>query len=98
MLDMLPMTRSHGLESTVRQQLELTLGTIRHRGLRMDLVGQAFASASWSLFQVAHVVFLGIGAYLVINGELSIGHLVMLAAYFTMTVDGAAVFSMLIHS
>jgi len=89
MLDMMPVTRAHGLEQTVRTRLEGHLQRIRKRGWRVDLVSQAFAGSSWTFFQLAQLVFLGIGAWLVLQLNLTIGNLVMLTTYFGLVVEHA---------
>ncbi len=87
MLDMMPLTRAHGLEERVRSRLGGQLQRIRERGWRVDLISQSFAGASWTFFQLMQLLFLGVGSWMVFQEILSIGNLVMLSTYFGLVVE-----------
>jgi len=86
MLQMLPVTRAHGLEDFESREVRTTFHRLRKRGLAVDTVTELFASVSWvtfSLFQLACLVF---SAWLVIRGRISVGDAVMYHTYFGMLI------------
>ncbi len=86
MLQMLPVTRAHGLEGHETRGVRSSFHRLRKRGLRVDTLTELFAATSWltfSLFQLACLVF---SAWLVIDGRISVGEAVMYHTYFGMLV------------
>jgi ATP-binding cassette, subfamily B, bacterial len=86
MLQMLPVTRAHGLEEYETRGVRSVFARIRERGLQVDTLTEFFAASSWvtfNLFQLACLVF---SAWLVVSRKISVGDAVMYHAYFGMVV------------
>lgn len=86
MLQMLPITRAHGLEDIEARGVRTMFERIRQRGLQVDTLTEFFASSSWvtfNLFQLACLVF---SAWLVIEHRITVGDAVMYHTYFGMLV------------
>jgi len=86
MLQMLPVTRAHGLEEFEARGVRTSFHRLRKRGLEVDTLTELFASISWvtfNLFQLACLVF---SAWLVIRHRITVGDAVMYHTYFGMLV------------
>jgi ATP-binding cassette subfamily B protein len=86
MLQMMPVTRAHGLEDFEARGVRTTFHRLRKRGLEVDTVTELFASISWvtfSLFQLACLLF---SAWLVTQRRITVGDAVMYHTYFGMLV------------
>jgi ATP-binding cassette, subfamily B, bacterial len=86
MLQMLPVTRSHGLESVETRSVRGVFERIRERGLQVDTLTEFFASSSWFTFMCFQLACLVFSAWLVVNHRISVGDAVMYHAYFGMLV------------
>lgn len=86
MLQMLPVTRAHGLEEHETRGVRSVFARIRERGLKVDTLTEFFAASSWftfNLFQLACLIF---SAWLVTKGRLTVGDAVMYHTYFGMLI------------
>jgi len=86
MLQMMPVTRAHGLEDFETRGVRTFFHRLRKRGLEVDTVTELFASISWvtfSLFQLACLIF---SAWLVVKHRISVGEAVMYHTYFGMLI------------
>ena len=92
MLQMLPVTRAHGLEEEETRDVRSAFMRLRQRGLEVDTLTEFFASSSWftfSLFQLACLVF---SAWLVTKHRITVGDAVMYHTYFGMLVGAVQQF------
>lgn len=86
MLQMLPVTRAHGLEEHETRGVRSVFARIRERGLKVDTLTEFFAASSWftfNLFQLACLIF---SAWLVTQKRLTVGDAVMYHTYFGMLI------------
>jgi len=86
MLQMLPVTRAHGLEEHETRGVRSVFARIRERGLKVDTLTEFFAGSSWftfNLFQLACLIF---SAWLVTQHRLTVGDAVMYHTYFGMLI------------
>lgn len=83
MLDMIPVTKAHGLENEEITALEEKIQRLRDKGLILDKVNAYFGSASWVLSQIMSAICLFSTAYLAIRGEIQVGDIVLYQSYFT---------------
>lgn len=86
MLQMLPVTRAHGLEEYETRGVRSAFARIRERGLKVDTLTEFFAASSWftfNLFQLACLIF---SAWLVTLKRISVGDAVMYHTYFGMLI------------
>ncbi len=88
MLEMIPVTRAHGVEQQEAAQMNGLLERVRHRGVRLDMLSEFFIASSWVTFQVFSAGCLFITAYLAFNERIPIGDLVMYQSFFNMILMG----------
>jgi ATP-binding cassette subfamily B protein len=92
MLQMLPVTRAHGLESIETRSVRGVFERIRERGMQVDTLTEFFASASWFTFMCFQLACLVFSAWLVVHGRISVGDAVMYHTYFGMLVGAVQQF------
>ena len=92
MLQMLPVTRAHGLESIETFSVRGVFERIRERGLQVDTLTEFFASSSWFTFMCFQLACLVFSAWLVIHHRISIGDAVMYHTYFGMLIGAVQQF------
>lgn len=63
MIDMIPVTRAHGLEQMEICRLDTELEQVRQSGVRMDVTNAVFVSLAWVTMQVPQILFLGVAGY-----------------------------------
>lgn len=86
MLQMLPVTRAHGLEEYETRGVRSVFARIRERGLKVDILTEFFAASSWFTFNIFQLACLIFSAWLVTQNRLSVGDAVMYHTYFGMLV------------
>ncbi|MFA4944030.1 MAG: ABC transporter ATP-binding protein [Lentisphaeria bacterium] len=72
MLDMLPVTRAHGVEETEIARMDLRLASVRRSGLRVDVLNAIFGCSAWVTFNSFQVAFFLLCAWLAYHGDLQI--------------------------
>ncbi|MCM1252516.1 MAG: ABC transporter ATP-binding protein/permease [Clostridium sp.] len=82
MIEMIPVTRAHGLEEKEIGKMDNQLHHVARSGLRLDMVQSYFSSISWASFQIFQVLCLGFTGYLASRGKISVGEVVMYQTYF----------------
>lgn len=88
MLDMIPVTKAHGLENEEIAQLEEKIRTLREKGLLLDKANAYFGSVSWVVSQMMSAICLFFTAYLAYNGKIQVGDVVMYQSYFNSISSG----------
>ncbi|HEX9045658.1 MAG TPA: ABC transporter ATP-binding protein [Verrucomicrobiae bacterium] len=92
MLQMLPVTRAHGLESIETSSVRSVFERIRERGLQVDTLTEFFASSSWFTFMCFQLACLIFSAWLVVHHRISVGDAVMYHTYFGMLIGAVQQF------
>jgi ATP-binding cassette subfamily B protein len=92
MLQMLPVTRAHGLEAVETRSVQGVFARIRERGLQVDTLTEFFASSSWFTFMCFQLACLVFSAWLVVHHRISVGDAVMYQAYFGMLIGAVQQF------
>jgi ATP-binding cassette, subfamily B, bacterial len=92
MLQMLPVTRAHGLETVEAASVRTVFQRIRERGLQVDTLTEFFASSSWFTFMCFQLACLVFSAWLVIQHKISVGDAVMYNSYFGMLIGAVQQF------
>ncbi|WP_078551229.1 ABC transporter ATP-binding protein [Bacillus alkalicellulosilyticus] len=82
-VEMIPVTRAHGLEDLEIQKTDSTLRTLKGKGYRLDLTEALFGSSSWVLFQMFQMFCLIFTAILAFRGEITVGDVVLYQGFFT---------------
>ena len=83
MVELIPVTRAHALESTETMGMQEQLENVAKSGLKLDIIQSYFSSISWVAFQVFQVLCLGFTGYLAAQGEITVGEVVMYQTYFS---------------
>ena len=86
MLQMLPITRAHGLEEQETRSIRSVFRNLSSRGLQVDTLTELFASSSWFTFMIFHLACLVFSAWMVTRHQITVGDAVMYQAYFGMLI------------
>ncbi len=87
MLDMMPVTKAHGLEEEEIATLEQNLQDLKEMGLSLDRVNAYFGSITWVLSTLMSAVCLFFTGYLALKGKIPVGDVVLYQSYFS-TISG----------
>ena len=82
MIDMIPVTKAHGLENEEIIALENKIQQLKERGLLVDRVNAYFGSVSWVVSQIMSGICLFFTSYLAYKGKIQIGDVVLFQSYF----------------
>lgn len=82
MLDMLQVTKAHGLENQEIADIEQRLEILTSKGLAVDKVNAYFGSISWIATQFMNGICLFFCTYLAIKGKIQVGDIVLYQNYF----------------
>lgn len=86
MLNLLSITRAHGVEAQETRSVRGEFHRLRRTGTRLDVVTEIFGASSWVSFNLLMLSCLVFAAWLVLKGRLSVGEAVMFHTYFGMLV------------
>lgn len=87
MLEMIPVTKSHGLEDTEIRKMEEKLIHLKDAGITLDHSQAQFGSSSWVVSTLMNAICLLFTGYMAYIGKLSVGSVVLFQSYFT-TITG----------
>lgn len=83
MLEMIPVTKAHGLEDLEIHNLEENIGKLKHSGLLLDRTNAYFGSITWVISHVLSGLCLLFTAWLALKGYMDVGDIVIYQNYFT---------------
>src|SRR5215469_8845512 len=92
MLQMMPVTRAHGLESVETRGVRTLFERVRERGMQVDTLTEFFASSSWFVFMLFQLACLVFSAWLVVHHRITVGDAVMYFTYFGMLIGAVQQF------
>ncbi|MBE7025484.1 MAG: ABC transporter ATP-binding protein [Ruminococcaceae bacterium] len=82
MVEMIPVTKAHGLERIETKRINTRLHEVQEKAVRTDTIQTLFGSSSFvafQTFQLACLCFTGILAY---KGKISVGEIALFQSYF----------------
>lgn len=82
MLNMIPITRAHGLEEYEVKEIDAKISTVFRRGKHFDSLIAVFGSSSWAAMSILHITFIAGSAYAAIKGHITIGDVVLFNSMF----------------
>jgi len=82
MIDMIPVTKAHGLENEEIKKLENNIKKLREEGLILDRTNAYFGSVSWVLSTALSGLCLLFTGMLALKGEIEVGDIVLYQSYF----------------
>lgn len=83
MLEMMPVTKAHGLENEEIARLEANIAHLKATGLIMDRTNAYFGSVMWVVSQLLSALCLAFTGYLAFNGKIRVGDIVLYQSYFS---------------
>ena len=86
MIQMIPMTRAHGVEDLEVSKMDSQLENVKRKGIRLEVVGALFSACSWTSFQIVMLVCLMFTSILAFRKTISIGDVVLYQSFFAMIV------------
>ncbi len=84
MINMLPISRAHGVEKDEVKKMDRKLNKIKTRGLRLDFFTGLFGALAYVSFQIFRVSCLGVTGYLAYKGKISVGDIALYQFFFMM--------------
>ncbi|WP_225442477.1 ABC transporter ATP-binding protein [Paenibacillus lycopersici] len=84
MVEMIPVTRAHGLEEVEIERIDRSLSKLQGKGQRLDIIEAYFGASNWVTFQLFQVLCLIFTAYLAYQGKIPVGNIVMYQGFFSM--------------
>ncbi|MBM4148574.1 MAG: ABC transporter ATP-binding protein [Lentisphaerae bacterium] len=93
MLDMIPVTRAHGLEGSAISRFRRQTDTLLQRGVHLDRLNATFVSSSWVTFQTTTILGLCITFWLCRAGRISVGDVVLYQGLLMQIVASISVFT-----
>ena len=82
MIDMIPVSRAHGVEEKATLRVESQIDRVRNSGRRLDRVNAMFQSSSWVTFQTASLGMLFVGVMFARREWMSVGDVVLFMGLF----------------
>lgn len=87
MIEMIPVTKAHGLENEEISKLEQNIKLLREKGFIVDRTNAYFGSVTWVISQLLSGVCLIFTGWLALQGKIEVGDIVIYQTYFT-TISG----------
>ena len=82
MVEMIPVTKAHGLERVETTKINNRLRDVKEKAMRTDTIQTLFGSSSWSTFQTFQLVCLCFTGWLAYRGKISVGEIALFQTYF----------------
>lgn len=82
-VEMIPVTRAHGLEEVEISKVETALENLKDKGSRLDVVSALFGASSWVVFTLFQMFCLAFTCTLAYKGQILVGDVVMYQGFFT---------------
>jgi len=86
MIQMIPITRAHGVERVEVNKMNSHLETVKKKGIRLEVIGAIFGASSWTAFQIVMLICLMFTSILAFKKKISVGDVVMFQSFFAMIV------------
>lgn len=87
MVEMVPLSRAHALESAETGKMNRLLHGIARRGLRLDITQSLFGATNWVVFEGFQLICLVFTVVMFLNGQIAdVGDITLYQSYFTMLV------------
>lgn len=85
MIQLLPITRAHGIEQSEMERMDVRLDGVRQTGIKLDLVNALYGAAAWVSFRLFEILCLASASYAVITQifPITVGDVIMLTGFFT---------------
>ncbi len=88
MMEMIPVTKAHGVEDKEVEIMESRLTKLAKAGYRLDKTNLVFGTASWAVWTTISYLSLCFNGILAIKGIISVGEIVLYNSYFSTIIGG----------
>lgn len=82
MIELIPVTRAHGLQKREVKYMDRRLGNVMDTGYHLDKTNSFFGASSWVIMQTAKLACLAFTGVMAYRGEISVGEVVLYQTYF----------------
>ena len=83
MIEMIPVTKAHGLENEEIARIEANIKKLKEAGFIVDRTNAYFGSILWVVSQVMSGICLVLAGFLALNGVISVGDIIVFQSCFT---------------
>jgi ATP-binding cassette subfamily B protein len=83
MVQLVPVTRAHGLGDEEITRMDTQVASIAYAGYDLDLIQGKFGAVSWVMLQIFQLACLVFTAILAVRGSIQVGDVVLYQSYFT---------------
>lgn len=87
MLELIPVTRAHGLQKREVRKMDDKLENVMAAGYNLDKANSFFLAFSWVIMQLAQLCCLTFSGILAFKGKISVGEVVLYQTYFGQLVN-----------
>jgi len=82
MLNMIPITRAHGLEEFHVKEVDSKIDAVFKKGINFDTISAIFGSTAWVAMTAVHVIFIAGSVYACMKGHITVGDIVLFNSMF----------------
>lgn len=82
MLELIPVTRAHGLQKREVNHMDKRLGSVMNTGYHLDKTNNFFLASSWVIMELSRLACLTFTGILAYYGKISVGEVVLYQTYF----------------
>lgn len=82
MLEMTPVTKSHGLEKTEIESIKGSIQNVEHSGIKVDMITARFGAWSWAINTLLNAVCVIFCVILAVNHMIGVGDIVLYQSMF----------------
>ncbi len=86
MIQMIPITRAHGVEDAELSKMDSRLERVKEKGIRLEVIGALFGGSSWTTFQIFMLGCLMFTSILAFRKVITVGDVVLFQSFFAMIV------------
>lgn len=83
MVELIPVTRAHGLQDYEIDRMGVQMNKVAKRGLKLDVIQELFGSLTWVTFQIFQLACLVFTGYLAYTGKISVGDVVLYQSFYS---------------
>lgn len=87
MLELIPVTRAHGLQKREIFNMDKKFGSVMNAGYQLDKTNGFFGASLWVVMELSRIVCLTFTGILAFKGKISVGEVVLYQTYFTQIVN-----------
>lgn len=82
MIELIPVTRAHGLQNRETNKLSNCFDNVMSKGITLTKTNSIFSSTSWVVSQLSQIACLAFTGYLAYIGKITVGEVVLYQTYF----------------